>query len=175
MPDAIVSRPILAAIYPRLGKISGNLPAVRKVFLACLSVVAAIVTPAFVGLAATADLAVPLILGAKWLPSVHLVQLLALSGWLFCIYSIFYTTLLATGRSRDQLRVGAYLATATAVGVAGGTMFGTAGVGIGVGVATIAAAPWYFRLARTKWGSAQRISLRPWQRRSSAPFLCAWC
>jgi O-antigen/teichoic acid export membrane protein len=45
MPDAIVSRPILAAIYPRLGKISGNLPAVRKVFLACLSVVAAIVTP----------------------------------------------------------------------------------------------------------------------------------
>jgi hypothetical protein len=31
-------------------------------------------------------------------------------------------------------------------------MFGTAGVGIGVGVAAISAAPWYFRLARTKWG-----------------------
>jgi hypothetical protein len=94
---------------------------------------------------------------------------------MFCVYSVFYTTLLATGRSRDQLRLGAYLATVTAIGVAGGTMFRTAGVGIGVGVATIAAAPWYFRLARTKWGSAQRISLRPWQRRSPAPFLCAWC
>jgi O-antigen/teichoic acid export membrane protein len=152
MPDAIVSGPILAAVYPRLGKISGNLPAVRKVFMACLSIVAMIVTPAFVGLGVTADLAVPLILGAKWLPSVHLIQLLVPSGWLFCIYSIFYTTLLATGRSRDQLRVGAYLATATAVGVAGGAMFGAAGVGIGVGFATVSAAPWYFRLARTKWG-----------------------
>jgi O-antigen/teichoic acid export membrane protein len=66
-------------------------------------------TPAFVGLGATADLAVPLILGDKWLPSVHLIQLLSLAGWLFCIYSIFYTTLLAAGRSRDQLRHGAYL------------------------------------------------------------------
>jgi hypothetical protein len=52
-----------------------------------------------------------LILGAKWLPSVHLIQLFSLAGWLFCIYSVFYTTLLATGRSRDQLRLGAYLAT----------------------------------------------------------------
>jgi hypothetical protein len=31
-------------------------------------------------------------------------------------------------------------------------MFGAAGVGIGVGLATVSAAPWYFRLARTKWG-----------------------
>jgi O-antigen/teichoic acid export membrane protein len=147
MPDAIVSGPILAAVYPRLGKISGDLPAVRKVFVASLSVVAT-----FVGLGATADLAIPLILGDKWLPSVHLIQLLSLAGWLFCIYSAFYTTLLATGRSRDQLRLGAYLATATAIGVAGGVMFGAAGVGIGVGLATVSAAPWYFRLARTKWG-----------------------
>jgi O-antigen/teichoic acid export membrane protein len=152
MPDAIVSGPILAAVYPKLGKISGDLPAVRKVFKASLSVVATIVTPAFVGLGATADLAVPLILGDKWLPSVHLIQLLSLAGWLFCIYSVFYTTLLATGRSRDQLRLGAYLATATAIGVAGGVMFGAAGVGIGVGLATVSAAPWYVRLARTKWG-----------------------
>jgi O-antigen/teichoic acid export membrane protein len=57
LPDAIVSGPILAAVYPRLGKISGDLPAVRKVFMASLSVVATIVTPAFVGPGATADLA----------------------------------------------------------------------------------------------------------------------
>jgi O-antigen/teichoic acid export membrane protein len=152
MPDAIVSGPIMAAVYPRLGKISGNLPAVRKVFIASLSIVATIVTPAFAGLGATADLAVPLIMGAQWLPSIHLIQLLVLAGWLFCLYSTFYTTLLATGRSRDQLRIGAYLATATVVGVAGGAMFGVAGVSIGVGLATISAAPWYFRLARTKWG-----------------------
>ena len=31
-------------------------------------------------------------------------------------------------------------------------MFGAAGVGIGVGLATVSAAPWYVRLARTKWG-----------------------
>jgi O-antigen/teichoic acid export membrane protein len=90
-----------------------------------------------------------LILGDKWLPSVHRIHLLSLAGWLFCIYSIFYTALLATGRSRDQLRLGAYLATATAIGVAGGVMFGAAGVGIGVGLATVSAA-----LARTKWGTS---------------------
>jgi lipopolysaccharide exporter len=92
MPDAIVSGPILAAVYPKLGKISGDPPAVRKVFMASLSVVATIVTPAFVGLGATADLAIPLVLGDKWLPSVHLIQLLSLAGWLFCIYSAFYTS-----------------------------------------------------------------------------------
>src|SRR5205807_9023 len=106
-----------------------------------------IVTPAFVGLEATANLAVPLILGDKWLPSVYLIQLLAVAGWMFCIYSVFYTTLLATGRSREQLRIGVYLAIATAIGVAIGATFGAAaGVGLGVGVATISAAPWYFRL-----------------------------
>jgi hypothetical protein len=31
-------------------------------------------------------------------------------------------------------------------------MFGAAGVSIGVGLATISAAPWYFRLARINWG-----------------------
>jgi O-antigen/teichoic acid export membrane protein len=152
MPDTIASGPIVAAIYPKLGEISNNPSAVRRIFTATLSIVATIVTPAFVGLGETADLAVPLILGANWLPSVHLIQSLTLAGWLVCIYSIFYTTLLATGRSREQLRIGAYLATATVIGVAGGTMFGATGVGIGVGLASLSAAPWYFRLARTQWG-----------------------
>ena len=80
--------------------------------------------------------------------------MLSLAGWPFCIYSIFYPTLLAIGCFRDQLRVGAYLATATAIGVAGGAMFGAASVRFGVGLATVSAAPWYFRLARIKWGSA---------------------
>jgi O-antigen/teichoic acid export membrane protein len=153
MPDAIVSGPIMAAVYPSLGKISRDLPAIREFFLASLAMVAMIVTPAFVGLEATANLAVPMILGDKWLRSVHLIQLLSLAGWMFCIYSVFYSTLLATGRSRDQLRIGAYLATATAVGVAIGATFGaTAGVGFGVGLATLSAAPWYFQLARANWG-----------------------
>jgi hypothetical protein len=95
----------------------------------------------------------------------------SLAGWLFCIYSVFYTTLLATGRSCDQLRLGAYLATATAIAVAGGVMFGAAGVGIGVGLATVSAAPWYVRLARTKWGiGAADILEVPRRRRSLAPF-----
>jgi O-antigen/teichoic acid export membrane protein len=153
MPDTVASGPIVAAIYPKLGELSGNLQAVRKIFTAALSIIVLIVTPAFVGLGETADLAVPLILGANWLPSVHLIQSLTLAGWLFCIYSIFYVTLLATGRTRDQLRIGAYLATATVVGVASGAMFGSAaGVGIGVGLATVSAAPWYLRLARINWG-----------------------
>ena len=160
MPGAIVSGPIAAAVYPGLGKNSGNLPVVRKVFMASLSVVATIVTPTFVGLGATADLAVPLILGPKWLPSIDLIRVLVVAGWLFCIYSIFYSTLLATGRSRDQLRIGTYLATATVVGVAGGAMFGAVGVGIGVGLATASAAPWYFRLARIKWGVSATDILR---------------
>ena len=65
------------------------------------------------GKAAITLCAIPLVLGAKWLPTVRLIQLLGLSGWLSCIYSIFYTALLATGRSRDQLRIHAYLALAT--------------------------------------------------------------
>jgi PST family polysaccharide transporter len=151
MPGAIVSGPIVAVVYPRLGKISGDLAAVRESLLTSVSIVAAILTPVFVGLGATADLAIPLVLGAKWLPTVRLIQLLGLSGWLSCIYSIFYTALLATGRSRDQLRIHAYLALATAVGVAIGAMFGAVGVGVGVSLAAVSAAPWYFRLVHTHW------------------------
>ena len=94
---------------------------------------------------------------------------------LFCIYSIFYTTLLATGRSSDQLRLGAYLATATAIGVAGGVMFGAAGVGIGVGLATCLRRHGMFAWRVLSGGSARRISSRPLWRRWRARFLCWSC
>lgn len=156
MPGAIVSGPIMAVIYPKLSKVSGDLAAVREALLTSISVVATIVIPVFVGLAATADLAVPLLLGAKWLPTVRLIQLLALSGWLTCVYPVLCTALLATGRSRDHLRIHAYLALATAVGVTVGARFGTAGVGVGVCLAGLSATPWFFRMARGYWSIGAR-------------------
>ena len=54
-------------------------------------------------------------------------------------------------------------------------MFGAAGVGIGVGLATVSAAPWYFRLARTKWGISAADILGALAAPVAGAILCAWC
>jgi hypothetical protein len=94
MSDTVASGPIVAAIYPKLGEVSGDPNAVRKIFTAALSIIGLIVTPAFVGLGETADLAVPLILGTNWLQRSS--DSVAHPRGLAVLY-LFYITLLATG------------------------------------------------------------------------------
>ena len=73
------------ALYPGYAKISNNLEHLAESYLKTVTSVALFVFPAGVGLAMTADLFVPILLGPKWLELIPAIQLLSISAALVSI------------------------------------------------------------------------------------------
>lgn len=70
--------PIITRVaFPVFAKMQNDTEALRRGYLRLTRVVATINAPLLLGLAAVAPLAVPLIFGAKWAPSIVLIQILS--------------------------------------------------------------------------------------------------
>ncbi|MCP5202106.1 MAG: lipopolysaccharide biosynthesis protein [Gammaproteobacteria bacterium] len=74
--------PVQRALLPGFAKLSGDIETMRATYLDVLSVTMLFALPMALGIALTADLFVPLLLGEKWLDSVPLIQLLCICGLL---------------------------------------------------------------------------------------------
>ena len=85
MPTTELLAPLNRVLFPAFVKVKDNLAELKRVFLLAQSVQALVGIPAGVGLTLVANEAVTLLLGAKWLPAVPLVETLALMG---CFTSI---------------------------------------------------------------------------------------
>jgi O-antigen/teichoic acid export membrane protein len=91
-------------------------------FLACSSL------PLFFGLAATADVMVPLVFGEQWVDSVVVLQMLCLLSLAGTVNSFFAPAMIAIGESRLLLRQATIQVFMTAIFVAVGAQFGIVGV-----------------------------------------------
>ena len=81
LPTSEMIAPINRAVFPgyvKMNKIDSV--ELQKGYLSVIGVIALIAMPAAVGIAVTADVLIPLLLGEKWLHAIPIVQVLAVAG-----------------------------------------------------------------------------------------------
>ncbi|HEY2806661.1 MAG TPA: lipopolysaccharide biosynthesis protein [Gemmatimonadales bacterium] len=97
---------LLGNVTPAVFAASQDDPSGLRRYITGLTEGIALLTfPLAVGLALTADLAVPLILGERWLPAVVPLRLLALASVMRSVAPLAGTMLQATGHARMQMRL----------------------------------------------------------------------
>jgi len=100
LPTSELVMPINRAVFPGYAKLSPRLEELRESYLQVVSSIALFVMPTGVGLVLTADLVVPILLGAKWMEVVPAIQILALGGVLTALQTNNGNVYLALGRPR---------------------------------------------------------------------------
>lgn len=102
MPVTELLAPIGRVLFPAFVQLADDPPALRRTFMLAFGIQLLVALPAGVGLALVADLAVPLLLGAQWLPTVPLLQILALISIATALTHGSAYLLLALGKVRVQ-------------------------------------------------------------------------
>ena len=119
-------------VVPLFSRIQGDGERVNRGLMTAQRVLTLITMPAFIGLAATAPVLMPVVLGGQWQASVPSTQILAFASLGFCLSFFFGHVLTALGR--PGLRLGIVLA--QAIGQVAfsliGVRFGLAGLCFGV-------------------------------------------
>ncbi len=90
--------PIRAALYPGFAKIAHEGERLRAALLDATGILALVSLPIPLGIALTAADAVPLVLGAKWLPIVPVLEILGVGGALSALSTNSHLVLLALNR-----------------------------------------------------------------------------
>lgn len=80
LPTTELVYPITRAVFPGYAKIASDMKQLRKGFLDVTSLVLLVTIPVAAGIAVTADLFIPILLGQKWQQAAELAQILALFG-----------------------------------------------------------------------------------------------
>lgn len=80
LPTTELSAPINRAVFPAYSRMSRDPAVLRKGFLDVITTIVMFALPAGAGIAATAGMLVPVVLGDKWLQAIGLIQVLAFFG-----------------------------------------------------------------------------------------------
>jgi len=139
IPETVLNGPVLVSFLPAIVRLNEDRPAVARLFRDSLRMMLSVSAPLMLGIALTADLSLPLLLGARWHDTVPLLMLLAppaigqTLGWL--------SRALLLGRGRSGLQFGLALLNAalTVAGVFAGAQFGIFGIAAGVAIAVVVA------------------------------------
>ncbi len=98
LPSSDVITPINRAIYPGYAIKAADTETLRRSYLQIIGLIALITLPAGVGIAAVANLLVPVVLGPAWIDAAPCVAMLAIYGVLLAIKSNNHYVYLAMGR-----------------------------------------------------------------------------
>lgn len=98
LPTSELIAPINRAVFPGYARKSTDAAELRQGYLSVIGIIAAFGVPAGVGIAATADVIVPLVFGQQWTEAVPLVAILALYGVLTALKTNAHYIYLALGR-----------------------------------------------------------------------------
>ncbi len=138
IPEAVLNGPVFVSFLPAVVRLDMDDVAGAKLFLSAMRMMLSIAAPLMLGLALTAYLAVPFVLGARWHPAVVLLLLLAPPAIAQTIGWLARALLVGRGRSGLQFHLALLNAALTLAGVLGGVAFGLTGVAAGVGLAVLA-------------------------------------
>lgn len=100
LPQSELVAPINRALFPGFSRMQEDRAELRRGFVSANSIIALLVFPAGVGMASIAPYLVPVILGARWVDAVPIMQVLAVSGTMAALTSNTYSAYLALGRAR---------------------------------------------------------------------------
>jgi O-antigen/teichoic acid export membrane protein len=133
LPTTELVAPINRAVFPGYAKLSSDLAALREGYLSVLRMIALLTLPAVFGIAATANVFVPLVLGDKWLDAVELVEVLAFYGMLIAAENNTGSVYLAQGVPRLSMLVGlAHNCLRVPALIVGATQAGAYGAAMGI-------------------------------------------
>lgn len=130
IPDMLISGPFFIYVMTAIARAqhSGDRALIQELGRAALRVGSTFAAPLFCGLALVADLAVPLVLGPKWLGAVDALRFLAGAGLCFSLCTMMAAVLIGMGRAGLQMRMASLTGVTAIVTVAGGAAFGLAAV-----------------------------------------------
>jgi O-antigen/teichoic acid export membrane protein len=103
LPGEKLGNVLTAATQPFFAAVQQDLDKLRHYFVRSTQMLALVLLPVLVGLLLVADLAVPLILGEQWLPSIRTLQYLLLFAALSCVVTPVSQILNVTGRTRISM------------------------------------------------------------------------
>jgi O-antigen/teichoic acid export membrane protein len=99
LPTSDLIAPINRAIFPGYAKKAADLDVLRDTYLHVIGIIALLAVPAGVGIAAVADILVPVVLGPNWLEAVPAMAALSFYGVLLALKSNNHYIYLALGKS----------------------------------------------------------------------------
>ena len=137
IPEWVLNGPVFVTFLPAVARLDADRPAVARLFLDALRMMFSISAPIMLGLALTADLSVPLLLGPRWEGTVLLLAILAPPAIAQTLGWLSRALLLGLGRSGLQFGLALLSAGLTLAGVLAGAPFGTFGIAAGVGLSVV--------------------------------------
>jgi O-antigen/teichoic acid export membrane protein len=137
MPSSVLSGSIYFTIFSSTSQMHRDSAFTPALFLRALKAAIFISAPILIGLAATAPLAITLIVGERWIPAVAVVQLLTPLGLCQTIVIATMGLMNGFGRSDISLRFSIFNSALTIAGIAIGVCFSSAAVAGGVSVAAL--------------------------------------
>lgn len=162
LPTSELVAPIDRAAFPGYSLMGGDIAGLRKAYLSVTGVVALIALPAGAGIAAIAPVLVPLVLGAKWLDAVPIMQVLAFFGLITALQSNSFSIFLATGVPRVPAILGlvhaAILIVALPVGVSSMGVIGAAWATLGTALLLMPVS-FYLLWQRIRYRPAELVAI----------------
>jgi len=101
-----LATPIDRAIMPGFSQMSSELGTLRDGYFSVIGMIALIGLPTAFGIAATADLFVPLFLGPKWLETIQVIRILAIAGAMSILASSAGSICIAVGKPKYLIPLG---------------------------------------------------------------------
>jgi len=117
-PAGLFQSVVSKVTFPMFSTIAGDRERLKAAMRKCMVTIGAVVMPMMVGLALMAKPAVLVVFGAKWLPCVPYLRILALAGALWPLHVANLDVLMAAGRSDLFLRAEIAKKVLIAVGLA---------------------------------------------------------
>jgi PST family polysaccharide transporter len=147
IPDLLISGPLYLYIFTAVSRAAheASKAGLQDLVTSALRLASAAFAPLFCGLAIIADLAIPVLLGAKWDGAIVPLRWLAAAGFFFCVCSLVNAVYMALGRSAEQLKLSLALGGATIVVVAVSAPFGVTAVSAALAIGTGLICGFYIR------------------------------
>lgn len=103
--NIVISTALMRVSLPAFSHLQEDGPALRKTYLHSIALTAMVTTPMFVGLAVLSHDVVLLLLGEKWLPSVPVMQIITVIGFLTSIGYYNQSIMLVKNKPQWQTRL----------------------------------------------------------------------
>lgn len=166
IPSSEMGAPINRALLPGFAKLAGDGQAISRAFINAAGMVALIAIPAAAGIFAVAPFLVPVVLGAKWLDGVPVMEVLSVNSAILVFHGTIVTTLVATGNPLATTRTNAFFVVVLLIGMFLLTgPLGPLGAAYAVLIASVICTPIFvFQLGKyafVKAGDFSRVVLRP--------------
>jgi PST family polysaccharide transporter len=137
IPESVLNGPVLVSFVPAIARLGADRPAAARLFVDALRMMLGVSAPLMLGIALTADLSVPLLLGPRWHTTAPLLMLLAPPAIVQTVGWLSMGLLVGRGRSALQFQLALLNAGLTLAGVLAGAPFGIFAIATGVAISVV--------------------------------------